>query len=399
MLSAVKNKSMITVEEAKNIIASQCNKLETVQLPVIESVGHCLAADITSPIDIPSFPQSSMDGYAIRIAEIDEQLIIQDELPAGSSKQISLEHHAAIKVFTGGPVPAGADTIVQKEKVVNVGDAIQINTKDCFIGDHIRKIGADIHKGDIALPAQTIITPMQFGFRASMGIQQVSVVRKPKVAILVTGNELVQPGQILQPGQIFDSNSFALQACLKALHISSGEIYYAKDSLQETKNCIEKALVTNDILLITGGVSVGEYDFVADACSQLGITKHFHGVKQRPGKPLFFGTKENTLVFGLPGNPASVLSCFYQYLLPAIYQCAGTANPMTLTAKLKAPFEKKPALTFFLKGLYADGLVSILPAQASFQQSAFVEANCWIELPETVMKYEIGQTVNIYPFV
>ena len=390
---------MITVQEAKNIIASQCKQLETVYLPVVESVGYCLANTISSPVNIPSFPQSSMDGYAIRIAEIAEKLIIQDELPAGSSKQISLEQHAAIKVFTGGPVPAGADTIVQKEKVINVGDAIQINTKDSLIGDHIRKIGADIHKGDIALPAQTIITPMQIGFIASMGIQEGPVVRKPKVAILVTGNELVQPGQILQPGQIYDSNSFALKACLTAVNISSVEIFFANDTLLETKNCIEKALATSDILLITGGVSVGDYDFVADACTQLGIKKQFHGVKQRPGKPLYFGTTENTLVFGLPGNPASVLSCFYQYVLPAICQFAGIAKPIPLIAKLKEAFEKKPALTFFLKGCHSEGMVSVLPAQASFQQSAFVQANCWIELPEAITTFEMGHEVNIYPFI
>ena len=158
-------------------------------------------------------------------------------------------------------------------------------------------------------------------------------------------------------------------------------------------------MADHDMVLITGGVSVGDHDHVANACLNLGIQKHFHGVKQRPGKPLFFGTKENKWVFGLPGNPASVLSCFYQYVLPAIQILTGTSGAAPVKAKLAASFEKKVSLTFFLKGYVANGEVVVLDGQASFQLSSFVKANCWIELDETISFFEKGTEINIHQFL
>jgi molybdopterin molybdotransferase len=390
---------MVTVQEARNIVLSHARVLPAEEILMDRTVGFVLAEDLISSVNIPSFRQSSMDGYAIRIMDIDKELSIQDELPAGTSKQISLSLFSTIKVFTGGPVPHGADTVVQKEKVIFDGNSIRINATDLETGDNIRLPGTEISKGVLAIPSGTVINPMHIGFMASLGITKLSVIRKPSVAIIITGNEVVQPGNTLAPGQIYDSNSFGLKACLQQLHIHQVLISYAKDDLAETESTIAKALAEHDLVLITGGVSVGDYDHVANACMNLGVQKHFHGVKQRPGKPLFFGTKENKFVFGLPGNPASVMSCFYQYVLPAIHVLSGITPTSPLKAKLAATFEKKAPLTFFLKGSVANGEVLILERQASFQLSPFVLANCWIELPETKTIFEKGEEVNIHPFI
>eukprot|EP01136_Pigoraptor_vietnamica_P028282 Opistho-1_new@85641 len=390
---------MISVTEARQMVAAECRLLEAVKIPFQQSVGYVLAEDLVSPVSIPFFRQSSMDGYAIRAAEKDQLLHLQDALPAGSSREITLASGNAIRVFTGGPVPEGADTVVQQEWVSLKNTAIQINDHPVEMGAHIRLPGADISKGVVAMPAGTCINAMHIGFMASLGITSVTVYRKPRVAILITGNELVQPGNEVLFGQVYDSNSFGLSACLQQLHISSVSVSFTKDSLAETETAIAKALLENDLLLITGGVSVGDHDHVVQACKNLGIAKQFHGVKQRPGKPLFFGTTQNKWIFGLPGNPASVLSCFYQYVIPFIDGLTGRKPAQPLQAALANDFDKKAALRFFLKGLYAEGAVTVLGAQASFQQNAFVQANCWIELPEEVTVFPKGTQVTIHSFL
>ena len=389
---------MVTVQEARNIVLSHGVVLYTAEVAMEASVGYALSGDIVSEVNIPSFRQSSMDGYAIRMEDINEGLPIKEELPAGTPKQISLSPLSTIKVFTGGPVPDGADTVVQKEKVIVQDNVIRIHAPDTVSGANIRLPGTEISKGITAMSGGTVIQPIHIGFLASLGITKVKVIRKPSVAIIITGNELVQPGNVLAPGQLYESNSFGLKACLQHLHIIQVTVSYVKDDLTETEKKIAAALDNHDMVLLTGGVSVGDHDHVANACMNIGIQKHFHGVKQKPGKPLFFGTKNKKLVFGLPGNPASVLSCFYQYVLPAIHQLSGTTGLGPVKARLSSSFEKKIPFTFFLKGHITNGGVEILSGQASFQLSPFVQANCWIELDETISSFEKGTEVNIYPF-
>lgn len=389
---------MISVAEAKNSVLSHCTILSKIKLAIEDTVGYTLSENIYSEINIPGFRQSSMDGYAIRLVDLHKILLIQDELPAGSSKQISLSENACIKVFTGGPIPEGADIVIQKEWVQVAANSIQINAGFVELGANIRMPGSDIKKGALAFKKGTVISAMHMGYLASMGIKELSLIRKPKVGIIITGNELVQPGNELLPGQVYESNSFALKACLQKQQINTIHLYHVKDNLEATQQTISKALSENDVLLITGGVSVGEYDFVAGACIQQGVQKLFHGVKQKPGKPLFFGKKEEVLVFGLPGNPSSVLSCYQQYVFPALNKLTGFPMQENSFAKLEMPFEKKPPLTLFLKGYYESGSVQILPAQASYQLSAFVTANCWVELAEEFNYFSKDQLVKIHLF-
>ncbi len=390
---------MITVTEARNRVMASSRLLEPVVLAFDKTVGYVLAADIISPVSIPSFPQSSMDGYAIRFSDRENILSIQDELPAGTTRQLQLMPGKTIKVFTGGPVPDGADTVVQKEWVTVSEGAMQIQQHAIELGANIRVPGVEINADAIAMPKGILLKSMHIGFLASIGITEVSVIRKPSVAIVITGNELVQPGNPLLFGQVYESNGVALKTCLEKLYIKQIEISYAKDLLAETTSVIAQAISSYDIVLVTGGVSVGDYDHVANAFQHIGVVKHFHGVKQRPGKPLFFGTMDNKWIFGLPGNPVSVLSCFYQYVMPLLQKIAGVVMEDTATAKLSAAFEKKPPLTFFLKGYCKNGVATVLQKQASFQLSSFVTANCWIELDEMKTQFNAGEDVVIHPFI
>lgn len=390
---------MISVTAARQIVSAQSRLLPAVLLPFDRSVGYVLAEDIISPLSIPSFSQSSMDGYAIRVADKALLLDIQDELPAGTSRELLLQPGKAIKVFTGGPVPEGADVVVQKEWVTVTGNQIRVSAeKGIEPGSHIRMPGSEIGKSAVAIPKGTEIQAMHIGFMASLGLTEIPVIRKPSVGIVITGNELVQPGSPISFGQVYESNSFGLKACLQQLHIADITVSYTKDTLAETEAAIAQALAIHDLVLVTGGVSVGDYDHVAQACDRIGINRQFHGIKQRPGKPLYFGTTESKWVFGLPGNPASVLSCFYQYVRPLLHALSGRAPVKPVRAALAEPFEKKPALGFFLKGYCENGVVSVSQAQASFQLSAFVQANCWIEMEETQHYFAKGTEVTIHPF-
>lgn len=390
---------MISVEQAKKIILSHCRPLPATLLPVEEAVGYVLAQDVTSPVNIPGFRQSSMDGYAIRYIDRKEILPLADSLPAGTAKQIVLAPHTAVKVFTGGPVPDGADTVVQKEWIQENEKGIQVTREETEQGMHIRMPGADIRKDTIVLTRSTQVTAMHAGLLSSIGLERISVIAKPRVSIVITGNELVQPGEELQYGQVYESNSFSLKACLRQMNVKNISVFFAKDDPAQTESAIAKASQAADIVLLTGGVSVGDYDYVAAACTAQGIIQQLHGVKQRPGKPLFFGIKQHQLVFGLPGNPASVLSCFYQYVMPAIQVCSGMQLPEPRKAMLDKDFEKKPPLTFFLKGMVSGERVIVEQAQASFQLSAFANANCWIELPEEQSFFSAGTEVIIHPFI
>lgn len=389
---------MISVKEAKDLVFANCKKLDTVEVRLADSLGFALSEDIYSPINIPSFRQSSMDGYAIHHSEANLELYIEDSLPAGTNKHITLSPGCTVKVFTGGPVPDGADTVIPKEMVKLSDQSVHI-LNSLSIGANIRVPGSDISQGDIAISANSVMNPMLMGFVASMGFASVKVIRKPKVALVISGNELILPGLVLDKGQVYESNSFSLRASLQQEAISQIWVSYVNDDLTETENRIREAMYYADIVLVTGGVSVGDFDFVATACKNLGIQTHFHGVKQRPGKPLYFGTKNEKLVWGLPGNPSSVLSCYGQYVLPAIHRITGTSMPAAIKAILVESYEKKPGLTFFLKGYYHGGTVSILSAQASYQLNAFAKANCWVEIGEEDTVVEKGSEVTVYLFV
>jgi molybdopterin molybdotransferase len=217
------------------------------------------------------------------------------------------------------------------------------------------------------------------------------------VAIIITGNELQQPGNPLLFGQVYDANSFQLSAALQQIHLNDISVLKVGDDLVQIQQVLQQALEQSDMVLLTGGVSVGDYDFVLQAATACGVSTLFHKIKQRPGKPLFFGLKENKPVFGLPGNPSSVLTCFYEYVIPAIEKLTGKmAIVKSINVPLAKSFQKAAGLTHFLKGFFDGHKVMPLDAQESYRLSSFAKANCLVKIEEEVGSCEEGQLVEIH---
>ncbi len=391
---------MITVEEAKKIIQEQVNPLKPVPVTLTDAAGLILAIDIYAEIDIPAFPQSSMDGYAFSFSgwQTNKSLQIAGEMAAGSGETISYTPEQAVRIFTGAAVPEGTDTVVMQEKVKTENGELYIADDKLKAGGNVRLKGSEIKAGALALPAGTFLSPAAIGFLAGIGITTVIAWPKPTVSIIVTGKELQQPGKPLQYGQVYESNSATLKAALKQIDISEVKIYWADDDLDILKQVLQAALKQSDVVLLTGGISVGDYDFVLEAATQCGITKLFHRLKQRPGKPLYFGKKEDQLVFGLPGNPSSVLTCFYEYVLPALRQLGNDTNIglKKLSVPLGKAIDKPTGLTHFLKGYYDGEKVLSLDAQESYRLSSFAKANCLIKINEETTHCDEGANVEIH---
>lgn len=390
---------MISVSAAREIIQQHKTSLVPVRIKLQEALSCKLAVDVWAPIDIPAFPQSSMDGYAFSFADWQhtKYLKVIGEMAAGADKDISIEAGSAVRIFTGAAVPPGADTVVMQEKVQLIDGKLVIEDELLKQGSNLRVKGSEIQKGELALAAGVFLTPAAIGFLAGMGITEVTVFPPPVVTILITGNELQRPGYDLAYGQVYDSNSFALTAVLQQYGIHQVKLMQAPDDLHILTQQLSLALDSGDIVLLTGGVSVGDYDFVVEAAKRCHVQTHFHKLKQKPGKPLFFGTKDKKLVFGLPGNPSSVLTCFYMYVLPAIMQICGKQSALPVKqVPIKEAYHKQPGLTHFLKGYYDGEVVKALGAQESYRMRSFAEANCLIEIDEQVPSCEAGTIVNIH---
>jgi len=388
---------MITVDEAKQLIAAHCTRPAPVVMPLKEAYGLVLAEDVYAKASVPNFNQSAMDGYAFRYEDYlqSRALHITGEVAAGDNADKHLRAFDAVRIFTGAPVPSGADTVVMQEKTSVENGQLIIHDDELQQGTNVRLQGADKKKDDVALKAGTTLSPAAIGFLAGVGISEVMVYRKPIVHIIVTGKELQQQGKALQHGQVYESNSIMLESALRQLNINNITSSFADDNPGEIQALLVSALAEADIVLLSGGVSVGDYDFVVNAATASGVAQLFHKVQQRPGKPLYAGTKDDKIVFGLPGNPSSVLSCFYNYVLVAIEKMTGLSNiikkkylPLTTT------HTKKTNLKHFLKGIYNDFGVTPLGAQESFRLSSFSIANCLIVLPEDKTDFAAGEIVE-----
>jgi molybdopterin molybdotransferase len=391
---------MISVDEARKIIIENCSERSSKTVSLELASGATLAADIYSTTDIPPFHQSAVDGYALAFDEwkMQNQLTVSGVIPAGSNSIPTRLTNHAIRIFTGAPVPEAYDTVVMQEKVKVTDGQLVIEDSELSKGNAIRLKGSEIKSATLALEKGTYLSPAAIGFLASIGIAEVLVHDTISVYILVTGNELQHPGTPLSPGQIYESNSYALVAALKQLRITDIQVERVQDSLEELSLKIKSALIASDIILITGGVSVGDYDYVLQATEKNGIHKLFHRIKQKPGKPMYFGKKDKTLVFGLPGNPASVLSCFYEYVIPVLHFLNNSIQDLKkLNVPIDKSYQKKAGLTHFLKGYYDNSIVQLLDAQESFRLSSFAKANCLICIPEETTLVQKGDLVEIHP--
>jgi molybdopterin molybdotransferase len=388
---------MIHVKRAYELIEANVSPLEPVQSALSDAHGLVLAEDVFSQFDIPAYPQSSMDGYAFAFEAGKLTYELEGEIAAGSNHQFQLKPGHAVRIFTGAAVPPGADTVLVQEKSTIQQGQLQVNDLQLKKGDNVRKVGSEIQYGARALPQGHLLNAASIGFLAGMGISSVRAYPKPRVTILVTGNELQMPGNPLEYGQVYESNSFTLKACLSQLQINAANVLQAGDNPLQLKAMLEQALETSDLVLMTGGVSVGDYDFTLDAFASSDVKQVFHKIRQKPGKPMLFGTKDEKGVFGLPGNPASVLTCFYEYVVPAIGWLMH--SPQSVECKqvpLEHDHQKPEGLTHFLKALYNGQTVSLQTGQESYKLSSYASANCLAVFPEGETSFKRGQLIDIH---
>jgi molybdopterin molybdotransferase len=354
---------------------------------------------VFSKIDFPSFNQSNVDGYAIAFKDANERLKINGESAAGNSENISLQPKHAMRIFTGAPVPANADTVVMQEKVVVENNSLIIEDDKLQQGLNFRAKGKDIQHGKLALHKDEYLSAGAIGFLMALGLTEISVYKKPFISIIITGNELQQPGKDLKYGQVYEANSFMLKAALQQLHFNDVAVLHVDDNLERLTSILNDALNNSDIVLLCGGISVGDYDFVLQAVNNCGVQQLFHKVKQRPGKPLYFGKKDDKLVFGLPGNPSSVLTCFYEYVVETLAIMTKRNSFIEVKeASLDNDFKKIAGLTFFLKGISENDKVTALDAQESYRLSSYAKANCLIRLEEERTEYKQGEIVEVHVF-
>lgn len=392
---------MITVEEAKAILIKNVFALsEKEKIKIGDSLGYALAEDIHAQIDMPPFDQSNVDGYAVKLSSSNiNTWSVVDEIKAGDNPTLQLNEGEAARIFTGALVPEGSDLIIMQEKIIREENKIEYSEiLSLKKGEQIRRAGAQIKKNELAMNKGTVLNPACISFLNGLGISELLVFSNPKIALIITGNELQQAGSDLETGKIYESNSSALQCALQSMGLNFNKIIFVKDDKISLADAVEDGLSNADLLLISGGISVGDYDFVKEVLKENGTDTLFYKIAQKPGKPLFFGQNKNTFIFGLPGNPASALTCFYEYVYPALRKMQGREN--IFLNKLQMPIvksiSKKSGFANFLKAKTARGRVEALDGQESFMLKSFAAANAFIYLPSEKENVLIGETVEVH---
>ena len=385
---------MISVEQALKTIDENVSVAKAIQMNLSKALGYVLAEDITSPMDMPPFPQSAMDGYAVKLNGTNTFNLV-GEVKAGDGHEPQLNQGEAIRIFTGAPVTASADLVVRQEDCNVVENVLEVNPLP-KTGANIRPKAEQTVSGDIALRKGQAINAAAIGYLATLGITEVSVFPKPKVAILVTGNELVAPGQELNYGQIYESNAIMLQSALTNYGIEQSDVYRVKDDYESTRDELSKMLSSYDVILCSGGISVGDYDFVGKALIELDVKEIFYKIKQKPGKPLFFGKKENALVFALPGNPAAALTCFNVYVIKALNLLTGKRPQGLVRIKknITTDFSRKGDRAQFLKGSICGNEVAIMEGQSSAMLHTYALSNTLVFIPLEMTSVKKGEPVE-----
>ncbi|PKL18411.1 MAG: hypothetical protein CVV49_05995 [Spirochaetae bacterium HGW-Spirochaetae-5] len=398
---------MITVEKALEIIISDTSVTEkSEKIDLFNSYGRTLFKDAIAESNVPPSNNSAMDGYAVFTEDLAAAekntpalLKIIDEVQAGYEfKGDSLKSGTAVRIMTGAPIPEGADSVIPFEETEESGDIVKV-FKKTSIHENIRFAGEDIKKGNIVLKAGTRIDSAEIGLLSSINMKEIEVYKKPKVGIISTGDELAEPG-LNNSGKIINSNAYVLYSEVQKY---GGNPVYAgivKDNYEDVKNCFLR-MMDNDIIISSGGVSMGRYDFIPDVLKELGIDIKIEKVMMKPGKPIIFGTTGKKIFFGLPGNPVSVMVSFMQFVRPAILKMTGNykISKPVLKAITTEVITKKAGRKHFIRGVFhiKDGklFVSTTGPQGSGILTSMSSANCLIIVPEEIELIKIGESVDI----
>ncbi len=389
---------MLTVDQARQQIFDTLVRLPSEGVPLERAAGRVLAAPVVARRTLPPWDNSAMDGFAVRAAELPGTLPIRGVIPAGAAPDATLAVGGTMRIMTGAPVPAGADAVVMREHVDDGRDTATFS-RPARQGQHIRRAGEDVRVGDAIMDAGTILGAGEIGMLAAQGITDVEVSRSPRVAILSTGDELVPADVEPGPGQIVNSNAYALAAQVREAGGTPIHLGIARDDRAASVEKLREGLRA-DVLLSSGGVSVGDFDFVKEAFSDLGVDMGFWKVSMKPGKPLAFGVSEGRVpVFGLPGNPVSSMVSFEIFARPALLQMQGAARTERPRAQvvLTVPYAKKAGRTHFVRAILTrDGAILEAkphPRQGSGMLSSMIGIDALVEIPIEVGDVEAGTTL------
>jgi molybdopterin molybdotransferase len=399
---------MFSFEEARQRVLERVEPLpEQDRLPVKAALARILAEDVRAPFDIPPLPNSARDGYALRSVDLaadgPTRLRVVVEVPAGHYHEAEIKAGEAARIFTGAPLPPGADTVVMQEYVRRQGDVLEVPAGAVRPYDNVRPRGEDVAAGDVVLQRGTFIRPQEMGILASLGLTHVSVTKRPRVAVLSTGDEVVEAGQPRGPAQIFDSNRYSLIGLLEMMGAEAVDFGIIRDDREALRRAFLDASAQAHAVLTSGGVSVGAYDLVRDVLDEVGVID-FWRVKMRPGGPQAYGRIGQAYFFGLPGNPVSAMVVFLEIVQPALWRLMGRQRwePTRFRARLREPIRKRPGLMEFQRGVltYAERgwEVATTGPQGSGILRSMVQGNCLIFLAEERGDHEAGEEVWVEPF-
>jgi len=397
---------MIRVDEAIDKILSHTKPLGFEKVSILYGLGRVIAEDVGAPRDLPPYDNSGMDGYAVRFEDVKNasktnpvRLEVIEDLRAGFFSEKTVQKDQAIRIMTGAPIPKGADTVVPVEETDRENGFVNI-LRAGFKGEYIRRVGEDIRRGNMVISAGDILRPSEIGMLASMGRSFVSVYQRPTVAILCTGEELVDVGENLDGAKIVSSNSYTLAAQVKECGAIPIQLGIARDRKDEIKEKILQGLWA-DVFISSAGVSVGDYDFVRDVLKELGVELIFWRVAMKPGKPVAFWMFKGKPIFSLPGNPVSSMVTFEQFVRPALLKMMGHRQLFRpiIEAILKEDIRKEPGKRHFVRAVVSyekEGyFATTTGAQGSGILSSMLKANGLIIIPEDCEVVRAGEKVKV----
>lgn len=394
----------MSVDDARAFIKAWLKPIQDVERCALRaSLGRVLAEDIVSPVNVPAHRNSAMDGWAIRVEDISDQHTTLTEIGtsfAGKPFTGEISVNECVRIFTGAVIPDALNTVVMQERVTRAGNKITVQG-DTKLGQHVRLAGEDLAKGAIALSAGQLLRPAELGLIASLGLSDVTVYRPLRVAFFSTGDELVQIGEPLGAGQLYDSNRYTLHGMLTRMGIEIIDLGVVADDPAQLKNMFIQAAASADVVITSGGVSVGEADYVKPILAELGEVV-FWKIAMKPGRPLAYGKISNAHFFGLPGNPVSVMATFYQFVREALLILQGV-TPLPVQPLFKAvcttAIKKIPGRTEFQRGVLFldDGIwkVRTTGEQGSGILKSMSSANCFIMLNDDVGNVAAGSEVDV----